>query len=525
MASPSLPIVGLSTTNFLPGVYLQINWAAGQASGTQSPMIALLMGNALASSPCVANSLVDGYVWGPTIEGFQINTVNDVINEFGSGSELHRMYGQFVASNRGATECYLLAVKESTGSAAALTVTFTNTATANGSVRTYIGASFVDTPISLVNSLGSADTASNVATNVAASINSNPSLAVSAVATGAAVAITAKQKGLRGNFIRVASRVSGVGVATTSSAQMFANLSGGTTSDVWTNALATIDSRKFDYIVCPDDGYTGSGPLGELVAQVVSQSAAIPGIRQRVMAAITGSEGGAIVAAQGLNTPLCDMLWEQNSNYTPGELAAYACGSVVAGESQSVPMLNWDWLGTTPQTASQWQLIAPFDGTVQTSQTLTSVLAAGVSPVQALPNGQSSLVSLITTYCINPVSLAIDTRVRDHSIVTVIYLGANLIQSTLSESYANKLAAPDPPPGSKPPTSAIVTPSVVLASVNKVISNMYAEGLLEDLADTLAATQVVLEVSPPSRFGISVSLIPIVPAHQFAVSINQLSLS
>lgn len=515
MSSPSIPVIGLATTDFVPGTYLQLNFAAGASAGTVNPINLLLMGNALASSFCVTNNLVDGYVWGPDVEGFTVSSESDVINVFGAGSELHRMYIQVAAVNQGVTPVYLLAVKESTGAAAAATVTFTGTAGANAYVRAYVGNAFIDTAVT------NGDTASTIATNVAAQINSNANWAVTAAPSGATVVLTAKQHGPRGNSIRFAVRVVGTSVVTTSSAQNFANLSGGTVEDTWTNALATINPLQFSYIVSPGEDASGSGNLGELVAQVVANAQPIPGIRQRVFAGQTGSLGTANSFAKSLNTPLCDVIWQQNSNLTPGELAAVTAGAVCVGESQAIPILNWDYLGTTPQTAALWPVSAPFDGTQVPRVSLKSALVSGVSPVTSLSGGASSLVSLITTYSQNPVTGNLDTRVRDHEIVTVMFLGAQLIQSMISQSFANKLAAEDPPKGQKPPTSQVVTPSILSSAVNKVISRMNDNGLLANLAQSLAATQVVLNT--PTQFGVLVQLQPVSCAHQFAINLNQVT--
>ena len=391
----------------------------------------------------------------------------------------------------------------------------TTTATANGTCRVYVGDQFIDTAISI------GDTASTIATNVAAQVNSQLNWAVTATPSTNTVVLTAKQKGPRSNAIRFAARIVGVGVGTTSSAQNFANLSGGTTEDVWTNALTTINSQKFSYIVSPGEDSTSSGNLGELVAQVVSNAQPIPGIRQRVFGGFTGTLGAANSFAKALNTPLCDIVWQPNSNLTPGELAAYTAGAVCVGESSAVPMLNWDYLGTTPQTAALWQVSAPFDGSTPSRSDLKSALVSGVSPVATLPGGRSSLVSLITTYSQDPTTSNLDTRVRDHSIVTVMYLGADLMQTMIGQSFANKQAAPDPAKGQKPPTSQVVTPSLLGSAINKVITRMGDNGLLQNVQLSLDATQVVL--NSPTQFGVLVQLQPISCAHQFAINLNQVN--
>jgi phage tail sheath gpL-like len=517
MSSPSIPVIGLATTDFVPGTYLQLNFASGPSAGVAAPISILLMGNALASSPVVTNSLYDGYVFGPDVEGFIVSSESDVINNFGNGSELHRMYRRVAQVNQSVCPVYFVAVKESTGAAAALTVTFTTTAAANGTVRTYVGDQFVDTAVT------NGDTASAIATNVAQQINSQLSWPLTASPSTNTVVMTAKQKGPRGNGIRVAARVNGVGVATTSSAQNFVNLSGGTTADVWTNSLATINPKKFSYIVSPGEDSTLSGDLGQLVTQVVANSQAIIGIRQRVFGGHTGTLGAANTFAKNLNSPLCDVVWQPNSNLTPAELAAYTCGSVALGESASVPMLNFDYLGTTPETAAMWTISAPFDGSTPSRSDLKSALISGLSPVATLRNGKSSLVSLLTTYSQDPVTSNLDTRVRDHSIVTVMFLAADLIQSMISQSFANKLAGDDPAKGQRPPTAQVVTPGILTSAINKVIQRMGDNGLLQNVPLSQAATQVVREVSPDSRFGCRVQLQPISLAHQFAINLNQVT--
>lgn len=515
MTNPTIPVIGLATNDFVPGTYLQLNFAAGASAGTSAPITLLLMGNALASSYAVTSHLTDGYIFGPDVQGFTVSTSNDVISTFGNGSELQSMYKRVTAVNQGTTPIYFVAVSESTGAAASATVTFNGTAAANAYVRAYVRDTFIDTAVSI------GDTPTVIAANVAQQMSSQLDSPLTVSANSGVLTLTAKQHGPRGNSIRFCVRVVGAGVVTTSSAQNFANLSGGTVEDVWTNALATINPKRYSYIVSPGEDATSAGNLGELVAQVVSNAQPIPGIRQRVIAGFTGTVGAANSFAKTLNTPLCDVVWQPNSNLTPGELAAYTAGAVCLGESSAVPLLNWDNLGTTPQTAPLWQVSAPFDGTAPSRNDLKSALISGVSPVSTLASGASALVSLITTYSQDPVSGNPDTRVRDHSIVTIMFLAADNIQSMISQSFANKQAAANPPKGQKPPTSQVVTPNILTAAVNKVLSRMNDNGLLANIKETLSATQSVLNSA--TQFGVLVQLQPISCAHQFAVQLDQVT--
>lgn len=510
----SIPVIGLSTTDFVPGTYIAVNFAAGASGGSASDVKLLLMGNCLASSFVNTNSLFDGYVFGPDVDGFTCASEQDVIDLFGSGSELHRMYSKVVSVNK-TTAVYLIAVKESVGAAATGSITFATTAAGNGFVRTYVGDAFIDTAIA------TGDLPDTIATNVAAQINSNPKWAVTASPASATVTLTAKQKGPRGNAIPFAAKVQGTSVATTSTAQNWAYLSGGTTEDSFTAALATINPERYSYIATGAENAAGN--LLALVNQVVTNAQPVPGIRQRVLSAFTGTLGSATTFANALNTPVADCIWQQKSKLTPAELASYAAGVYCLAESQSVPDLNFDGLGTVPANAALWQVPGSFDGTTATHATVKSALINGLSPVTNTIGGKSQLVSAVTTYSKNPATSALDTRVRDHGIVTVMFLGADKIQSMVSQSFNNKLAAQDPAQGQRQPGPQVMTPSVLKAAINRVIFNMEQDDLLQNADISQAATQVQLESDPAGRFGCRVQLQPISIAHQFAINIDQVT--
>lgn len=513
----SISIIGLSSSYFVPGTFTQLNFAAGSSGGGGSPAYILLMGNCTAASFVNTNSLFDGYVFGPDALGnLSCSSESDVKSLFGSGSELHLQYREVAKSNAGATPIYLIAVKESTGAAASKTVTFTNAATGAGTVRTYIGKDFIDTAVA------SGDATTAIATNVANSINSLDYLGVTASPSTSTVVITAKQKGLRGNSIRVAVQVVG-SIATTSSAQNFSNLTGGTVADVWTNALATIFPLRFRYIACAGEDSTSSGDLGLLTAQLATQALPLNGIRQICFGGSTGTVGAANTAANNLNSVYARLIWEQNSNKTPAQLAAYTAGAVALAESSGDPTdSNFNYLGTDTKTAALWSAAAPYDGTTVSNSNINSALTSGVSPVVRRKFGtQSTLVQLVTTYSKNPVTSALDTRSRDHIVTTSMFVAADRIEAMLTESFSRSTCAQDPPAGQKPPTSSIVTPSVVLTAVNKVIYDLGQDGWLEDVQSSIDNTFVELQAS--GRFAIRVQLNPIGITNQFGILLSQLS--
>lgn len=87
------------------------------------------------------------------------------------------------------------------GTAASGSIVVANTATASGTVKFLVGGS--EDIYSITIALG--DTASVVAGKIRTAINANPYSLVSAAGTGATVALTAKLKGLHGNFVNILS--------------------------------------------------------------------------------------------------------------------------------------------------------------------------------------------------------------------------------------------------------------------------------------------------------------------------------
>lgn len=513
----SFPLVTLAANNFYPGSYIAVNLGGNSGSGGSAPVNALLLGNALASSPCVVNGFVDGYVFGPDVVGYTVSTVTDVINQFGARSELHLGFLEFAKTNP-TLPVYLLAVKESTGNAASLVTTFTGTALAYGSVRTFVGDGFVDSPIS------PGDTPTVIALNAANALNAVNTFPATALSSVGVLTHTAANKGPRGNDIRAAVQVNGVGVGVTSTNQNFTYFSGGTVEDSTANALVTIDAFKFRYIAAAMEDATSSGNLGLLSAQVTSQALPIPGLRQRLVSCAVGSVAVANAFAKNLNTPRTGVAWQQNSNKTRMQLAAQVAAGLSLGENQSVPVLNYDFAGATGPTQPYFKCSNPFDGSKATIASLTSALANGVMPVQNGAGG-AVLVSAVTSYTQDSLG-NLNYAVRDWAVVTVMDYAADAIQAMWAANFVGTVCANDPPKGQQLPNENVVTPSAVKAKINQVLTTMSQNGLVPtaQLTAMQALTVVILDSVTSGRFDAQVNVVPIQVTHQLAVNLNQVSL-
>jgi hypothetical protein len=91
----AIVLTGFSSDDPVPGAYLEINFAQGEAAGSGSPIEVLLMGNKLPGGAAT----VDTVVYGPDTPA-PLQTESDAIALFGAGSELHRMFRAFTKVNQ-----------------------------------------------------------------------------------------------------------------------------------------------------------------------------------------------------------------------------------------------------------------------------------------------------------------------------------------------------------------------------------------------------------------------------------------
>src|SRR6478736_1826233 len=249
-------LTGLGSNDPVPGNYVEVKFAEGPASLGEGTYPVLFIGNMLSSGTAVADTAVYGPISSPAL-----STEANAISLFGAGSELHRMIRAYLKVNT-TTPFYAIAVTESAGLQATKSQVFTTTATGDGTYRFYFGDEFVDTPITT----GMSPTA--LGSDVAANILSQTHWGITAVNSTGTLAITAKQKGLRGNWLRIGGQIFGnTGMTATNQAQTF--LSGGTTADSNTAALATIANTRYYYICSAAED---SAQFGALVVQVNSMA-------------------------------------------------------------------------------------------------------------------------------------------------------------------------------------------------------------------------------------------------------------
>jgi phage tail sheath gpL-like len=513
----TIPIAGLDSTGFPPGTFIEIDFAAGATSLGTAVYGLLLIGNKLSTGDATADTVIYGPANGLT-------SLTDAQNRFGIGSELYRMYKRALQILQGTSiPISAIAVLESVGAKASKNITLATTATANGTLRVMVEDEFEDVAIT------SGDTADTIKTNAIAAINKHADWPVAATSGGTGIiTLTAQQKGLRGNWIRVGSQIIGSGVGTTTDTAPMAFLTSGTTADSYTNVLATIKPYRFYYLVSADDGGQSSTNLSGLLTQVASQAQPTTGIRQVVCAASNdGTLSNLTTQATGINNArLVPYVYLPFSDIAPCELATITAATRAFVElSFGATTLNFDGFGTTTMegvgdTSALWPVPAPRSGAQLTSAQIITCLNNGITPVGVNAQGKTYIVSLITAK--SQTASVADYRIRDgHKVSICDRFGDDA--GTKCKLQLSAKAIGDDPKDSQRPIAGVATPRNLKALLIQLIRDYGGRGLVQNANDVIGNMTVDRATSPTTRLESAVPLQTADVVHQVTVLVSQVA--
>lgn len=511
MSAPAIAPVGLTATEPLPGLFMEVNFAQGPSNGSGLTRAILV----LANKTTAGTGTADTVIYGPDTDT-QLQTETQMITLGGAGSEAHRMYRR-MASVTGGTNgppIYWLFVAESAGANATATITIVGTATGNATHRTWVGDESVDT------SIASGDVIATIATNIATAINGKSHWPVTAAAALGVVTLTAKQKGLRGNWLRMQSAIiAPTSPTTTTSPTADTFFTGGTTADSNTTALATILPRWFYQIVSAAEDAT---QVGALVSQVATQALATNGIRQRVFFGSIDTSANCITVATGINSPRAECVWSEKSGMTPGELAANQTVVYALEEASELGFrTNFIGYGNDAKTQPLWKVKPPRLATAYpTPATLRSLLNNGITPIAVNPNGTTYVVDRFTTRSLN--GALPETRIREGHKVTICDRFADAAGTRITQGAAGKVIGDDPPNGAAPGPN-METPRTVRLKVFQTLNDFASNSKIQNVDQIKAATVVQRETNPTSRMGIRVPLQTIDNYRQSAFIVDQVA--
>lgn len=184
---------------------------------------------------------------------------------FGVGSMLAKMH-EIARLNNPVGEIWCIALSDpGAGVESEGTITFTGPAEAGGTLNLYVAGTRVQVGVA------AEDTATNIAAAVAAAINANTTLPVTAAAALGVVTVTARHAGLLGNDIKLQLNYRGLAGGESTPAGVGATivqLAGGTGTPTLTAAMSAMGDEEYDFIIHPYNDSTSMDAFKTLMNDI-----------------------------------------------------------------------------------------------------------------------------------------------------------------------------------------------------------------------------------------------------------------
>jgi len=451
----------------LPGAYIEFD--ASLAGLAKASFKRLIIGQRLAAGTVAADV--------PT----RITSASTAEKSFGRGSMLSEMCAHVMEIDQW-TETWAIALDDNgAGAAATGTIGLTGPSTAAGTLNLYIGGRRVQAAV------GSGDSATVVGDALAAAVNADTRLPVTAANVAGTVTFTARHKGECGNDIDVRMNYYGeetpAGVGT-----VITVMSGGTGNPDISTTIAAIAASWYRWIAMP---YTDTANLVLLETELDARYSAMQQIGGRAFAAYNGTNAAALTWGNGRNSAHVSVMGTQKSPSQPCEIAAIYC----ARASQSLsndparPLQTLKLTGMlAPSVTDRWsdteRNLALFDG--------ISTFAVGA-------DGSVHIEAAITQYQLN------DAGVDD-----VAYLYVNTpetlevhrynVRSEIGLRYPRHKLAMDSQP--VPSGAAIARPKDIAATMRAVYQGEIDDGLMEDFKSYASTLFVEIDPANPNRVNV-----------------------
>ena len=449
-------LTGIDANDPTPGTLREIQLAQGDSGSGGRERSVLIIGNMATGT---GTGSVDGL--GEALNTPRLITSRqDVVDRAGYRSEALALYDAFCRIN-GSITVYLALVPAGSG-AATCTFTFATASDRAGAIK--ISCMGEDVEVAVANG----DAVADVATAVAAKINAQLGWCVTASAALGVVTVTASFAGVRGTHyvdkMRVAFKRPNAMTVTKSA------VTAGSTEDDQTALLSTLESWEIFYHVNPK-GPTSSttssdNGIGEHAAHIRTQTLPINGKGQVVFFGCVGTISQATAVAVSVNTEWAFCVWAEDSDYSPGMIAAQVCAaqSMLEAGDRAASMVGYGPGGV----GGELSIPDPFDpGDRPTRTEIKTALNNGVTPVAFRADGKPYVVWVVTTR--SETNSTKDYRARAGHIPSVVHDFWETVRIRYESTKQDRVAA-DPGEGEKP-LPGFTYPRDVTALIRKVIDD------------------------------------------------------
>lgn len=335
------------------------------------------------------------------------------------------------------------------------------------------------------------DTVAGIATSLATLINATTSLPVTATAATDTITLMAKNLGATGNTIDIRLNYLGTpgGEATPSGLSLAITpmASGAGAPDI-TGALANLNDRTFDFIVCPYDDTTSLDALKAFLSDSGGRWSWVQQLYGHAFCTTTGTY--AVLGTKGeTRNNQHETLLGVNKSPTPPYVWSAGYTGAAAVSLRNDP-------GRPLQTLAISGVLAPaledrFDLTER-----NNLLYSGISTYTVDDDGTVRIENLITTYQTNAYGDADDSYLQVETLFTLAYVVRYLRTQITSRFGRMKLAAN----GTRfAPGAAIVTPNIIKADQIAQYQTLEYQGYVQDSASFAKNIIVEQNASNPNR--------------------------
>lgn len=454
----------------VPGSYAEFD-SSRATSGLLKPPNRLLVMGQRTSSGAIAEKVIT-----------RTDSGEAGANYFGKGSMLALMI-KAIKDNGKNIDCFAVALNDAVSSVAATgTIAFSGTATENGILNVYIGGRRVRVRVL------TADSADAVAGNLEDAINADLNLPVTASATTSTVTLTAKNKGVNGNYLDIRLNYYGLqgGEKTPAgiSATITAMASGAGNPSV-ADIINILPEIVYDVIVMPWDDTTN---LGLLETELADRQAGIRMLEGFAIIAKRETLANLITFSSARNGKYVSCFPYANSPTTPHEAAAMVASRVAFEMSQDParPLTGLPLNG----------FLAPPEASRFSADERNSLLHNGLSTFTVDRTGQVQIERLVTMYQ----TIGVDTPDPSYLDITTPFTNSYVRQDWIAYSRKRFQRMKIANDGTRLPAgSNTTTPNLIRADMIGRAQLWENRGLIEDLDQFIADLVVERAQSDPTR--------------------------
>jgi phage tail sheath gpL-like len=468
----TIPFASTPSNLRVPFVAAEFDSSRAQQGPAQMPYRALIIGQKIAAGSGTANTIA------------KVSSADQVSALAGRGSMLHRMAKAWFQNNR-FTEVYIgILADNGAGVAATGTITITGPATAAGTIGLYIAGELIQCAVA------NGDIQNTIATNLAAAINANADLPVTAAAGTNVVTLTHRHKGAVSNDVDVRVNYQDGEKTPAGLTLAIVAMASGATNPVLTTLIASLGDTWFHVIAHP---YTDATSLTALETELASRFGPMRMIDGLAFTSAVGTQGQLGSLGDGRNSPHSCICAQPGKNpLTPPCEYGAGLAAVVAYYAAQDPARPFQ---TLPVTGAK----PPAEGDLFTLQERNLELYDGISTSKVASGGVVQIERLVTTSQTNAAGSPDTSYLDATTMLTLMYLRYSWRVRIASKYPRHKLAADGTRFGAGQP---VVTPKLMKAEAVSWFREMEELGLVEGFDQFKRDLVVERNAQDPNRIDV-----------------------